>query len=106
MDQLVSKSPSRKHRKRYTVEFKAMVVAASNESGQSIASIAQQYNLNANLLHRWRKEHDVSNPADFIRLPAPVTSIASDDARGHEAVHIDLPGSITVRWPIEVAQKN
>ncbi|MDD4942508.1 MULTISPECIES: transposase [Burkholderiales] len=41
----------------YTRQFKAELVAASQQPGASIAAIALQHGMNANVLHRWLKEH-------------------------------------------------
>ncbi|WP_096721892.1 transposase [Paraburkholderia acidicola] len=40
-------------RRRYSVEFKAHVVAACQGPGVSLAAIAFLHKLNANLLRRW-----------------------------------------------------
>ena len=51
--------PRRSHRT-YTPEFKAELVAACQQPGVSIAALAGQHGMNANVLHRWRKEHQRS----------------------------------------------
>ncbi|MFM0166771.1 transposase [Paraburkholderia sediminicola] len=43
----------RRRRRRYSVEFKAQVVAACQGPGVSLAAIALHHKLNANLLRRW-----------------------------------------------------
>ena len=43
----------RRRRRRYSVEFKAQVVAACEGPGVSLAAIALHHKLNANLLRRW-----------------------------------------------------
>ncbi|WP_193789185.1 transposase, partial [Paraburkholderia atlantica] len=43
----------RRRRRRYSVEFKAQVVAACRRPGVSLAAIALDHWLNANLLRRW-----------------------------------------------------
>lgn len=40
----------------YTPQFKAELVAMCQKPGASIAALALQHGLNANLLHRWLKE--------------------------------------------------
>jgi transposase len=37
----------------YTPEFKAELVAACQQHGASIAALAGQHGMNANVLHRW-----------------------------------------------------
>ena len=46
----------RRTHRTYTPQFKAALVAMCHKPGASIAAIAQQHGMNANLLHRWRKE--------------------------------------------------
>ena len=41
----------------YTAQFKAELVAACAQPGVSIAALAGQHAMNANVLHRWLKEH-------------------------------------------------
>ena len=41
----------------YTRQFKAELVVACQQPGASIAAIALQHGMNANVLHRWLKEH-------------------------------------------------
>ena len=48
-------------RRRHAAELKARVLAACDEPGASVAAIARAHDLNANLVHKWRK-HSV-NPS-------------------------------------------
>lgn len=43
----------RRRRRRHSAEFKAKVVAACHEPGVSMAAVALDHRLNANLLRRW-----------------------------------------------------
>jgi len=52
--------PTRRSHRTYTAEFKAELVAACKIPGASIAAIAGQHDMNANVLHRWFKEHERS----------------------------------------------
>lgn len=49
-------STPRTHRT-YSARFKAQLVAACQQPGVSIAALAGQHAMNANVLHRWIKEH-------------------------------------------------
>ena len=97
MDRLAPSVSNPRRRRRYPAEFKAMVIKACDEPGQSVAGVARQHDLNANLLHKWRKQLKVSVPADFIRLqtPAPPSQKPSGST-----IRIDLPGGIVVHWPM------
>lgn len=67
----------RKPRVNYSVEFKRQIVAQCLEPHVSIASIARTHNLNANVLHRWVREHEerATLPAalgtPIPKLPSP-----------------------------------
>ena len=97
MDQLAPTLPSPRRRRSYSQAFKAMVVKACDEPGHSVAGVAQQYSLNANLIHKWRRQHSDKPTSEFLRLPVtkPVTRPGTDTVR------IELPGDVTVHWPIE-----
>jgi transposase len=95
MDQLSPTVSNPKGRRRYSAEFKAKVVQTCDEPGQSVAGVARRYSLNANLLHKWRKQTTTNSTEDFIRLPVPVRA-AKEPA---QTIRIDLPGGIVVYWP-------
>ena len=42
-------------RRRHADELKARVLAACAEPGASVAAVAQAHELNANLVHKWRR---------------------------------------------------
>ena len=56
-DSEISRSTNRRTHRTYTPEFKAQLVAACQRPGASIAALAGQHGMNANVLHRWLKEH-------------------------------------------------
>ncbi len=45
-------------RRTYTLQFKAQLVAACLQPGTSVAALAREHGMNANVLHRWRREHE------------------------------------------------
>ena len=53
----ISRTTARSSRRTYTADFKAQLVAACQQSGASIAALAGSQGMNANVLHRWLKEH-------------------------------------------------
>ena len=85
-----------KRRRRYSSEFKRRLVEASKLPDQSVAGVALAHGINANQLHRWRKQFDASAPSDFVRLPAPVSSLQAS-----HTVRIELPGGVVVHWPMD-----
>lgn len=57
-DQRGSKYTAQRTHRTYAPEFKAELVAACQMPGASIAALARQHEMNANVLHRWLKEHE------------------------------------------------
>src|SRR5690554_1936700 len=96
--------PYRK-RRQYTLEFKAKLVAESQNPGASVARIALDNDLNANLLRRWiteSKQADQQLPPAFvpINLPAAVAPAVKNS----NCIRIEIPqpsGPIVVEWPAE-----
>ncbi|MFM0069493.1 transposase, partial [Paraburkholderia aspalathi] len=53
----------------YTQEFREMVVAQANDPARSIADVAQEHGLNANMVAKWRRERSPAQSTPL--LPAP-----------------------------------
>ena len=98
MDQIVpAKTPAK--RRRFSKSFKARLLAECNQPGVSVASVAQAHNINANLLHKWRRlathrTTPVSSRPDF--LPVPLSVPASDTSA---SVVIEVNG-VKLHWPL------
>ena len=103
-------------RRRHAAELKARVLAACDEPGASVAAVARAYDLNANLVHKWRR--GVAPPArlptsssagqvagEFIALalprreavPAALADIRIELCRGAT--------SVAVSWPLAAADQ-
>lgn len=119
---LASSSIRRTHRT-YTAEFKAELVAACQIPGASIAALAGQHGMNANVLHRWLKEHQQSGrhqriacsstaqslltsspmPA-FIAVKLPATATATPEPRSTDVIKVELHKgavSMIITWPTD-----
>ena len=48
-------SETKKTRRRYGAQFKAMVLAQCEEPGVSVAQVAMSHGINDNVVHRWRQ---------------------------------------------------
>ena len=105
----------------YTRQFKAELVAACQSPGASIAAIAGQHGMNANVLHRWLKEHQqsgrhqriacsstaqslVTSPsvAAFIAVKLPAT--ATPEPRSKDLIKVELHKgavSMIITWPTD-----
>ena len=119
-DSKISRSTTRRTRRTYTPEFKAELVRACQQPGISIAALAGQHGMNANVLHRWLKEHQRSG---CHQLPQPcVPTIAETASPAPAFVALTLPPitpvhqkqeikvelrkgalSMTVTWPMRAA---
>ena len=100
--------PYRK-RRQYSTEFKAQLVAESQNPEASVARIALDNDLNANLLRRWITESKQAgqqpSPAFVpINLPAAVAPAVKNS----NCIRIEIPppsGPIVVEWPAEQAHQ-
>ena len=96
-----------KRRRRHSSQFKAQVLQEALQPGISIAEVAQRHNLNANLIHKWRRGIQRELPTlqmtpAFIPLAPPVANSSSQSE-----VRIEVPGhhgSVTLFWPCDQAR--
>jgi transposase len=101
-------------RRRHGDELKTKVLAQCEQPGASVAAVAQSHGLNANLVHKWRRERrpragaNEAAPVDdkvagafvALSLPAPTTPQATPDIR------IELrrgATTIAIAWPGQAA---
>ena len=93
-------------RRRYSVEFKAQVLAECEVPGASVAKVAMSHSINTNVVHGWRKlarqTSAVANTAhqEFlpIRLPPPAAPPAAQ-----QSIEVELRrGAVTMKitWPV------
>lgn len=69
-----------KTRRKYEPEFKEMIVSLLT-SGQSVKSVSEEYDLNGNMIRRWKKEFNNQDRPSFtgngnIRMTAEEKQIA------------------------------
>ena len=88
-------------RRRYSKAFKARILDACEQPGASIAGVALANDLNANLVHKWRRlaktrSSQPSVSSDFIPLPMAPSSIplTADTTVILEVDHIKI------QWPL------
>jgi transposase len=89
--------------KNYSKEFRAAVVAQANDAGRSIADVAQEHGLNANMVARWRRAHEcyrsapLPQPAETfipVRVPVPTQPAALSVIVECGAVRVRLDGPL------------
>jgi transposase len=107
MDDLGSTPVAVKRRRRHSAQFKAMVVKASYEPGNSVAGVAQRFHLNDNLVHKWRRQSRAAaraEPEAFVKLALapPAATVPVAETAAAEAIRVEIPGAtgpIRVHWP-------
>ena len=109
----------RRRRRQHSAEFKARVVAACRRPGVSIAAVALEHRLNANLLRRWvvaaertravaapvSKAVALAGAAPADRAFVPVELQSSPVVTAQE-IMIELrrgPTVVKVSWPLAAA---
>lgn len=98
-------TPSPK-RRFYSPELKLQVVGACAQPGASIAGVALQHGINANIVHRWLREHSagtlINRPQTFV----PLTLSASTEAPAPQPtgdIRVEVKranATIVVHWPL------
>lgn len=94
-------------RRRHDAELKRQVIAACAVPSASVAQVAMNYGLNANLVHKWRRL--ASDGGDVPSAPAFVpVSVVSDGPACEPPQPIELelqrgPVHVHVRWPMSGA---
>jgi transposase len=98
-------------RRRHSTELKARVLEACSQPGASVARVALENGLNANLVHKWRQRaagveraaKSVVPVAEFVSLPilptvepTPVENIQISIRRGGT--------TLDIQWPVSGAQ--
>ena len=89
-------------RRRHDRELKRQVLAECAVPGASVAKVAMAHGLNANLVHKWRRElHSPTRPtANFVPVTVAPTAVVNEPAQ-----HVELELhrgalSVRVRWPL------
>jgi len=113
----ISRYTARRTHRTYAPEFKTELVAACQTPGASIAALARQHGMNANVLHRWLKEHERSGchasaarnaPGIAPASPAfiPLALPAPTPVPREQEIRVELrKGSVSmvITWPASAA---
>lgn len=99
-------------RRRHSAQFKAQVLEACRQPDASAAAIARLYNLNANVVHRWRaddRKAALTQSTNVPTLPMPdfiALDVQPEAEKPVRDIRIELSrGNATavVHWPVESA---
>ena len=109
----------RRRRRRHSDEFKARVVAACRKPGVSIAAVALDHRLNANLLRRWVVTAERTQEEAPITPPAVPAASALPASAAFVPVAVQRPAAVSspeimielrrgatvvkVSWPVAAA---
>ena len=97
--------PVKRHRRRHSRQFKQQVVRASFVPGASIASVAREFEVNASLVHNWRKQLGQACPenTDFIRVAPLSMGFDKGVIPVAETLRVEIAsamGVVTLHWPM------
>jgi transposase-like protein len=105
-----ARTPKRRY---YSPELKLQVVAACARANASMARVAMQYGVNANIVHRWLREHSqgtlVAQPPAFVPVTLQSSTEVAAPAAGAQAtgeIRMELrrgSATVTVTWPSQLA---
>jgi len=105
-----ARTPKRRY---YSPELKLQVIEACARAGASIAGVAMQHGVNANIVHRWLREHSqaalVAQPLAFV----PVTlesgtevTVPAATTQATAEIRMELrrgAATVTMTWPSQLA---
>lgn len=110
----------RRHRRQFSNEYKAEVVASCQQRGVSVAAVARAHDLHPNLLRKWVQEYEhfgSHEPAPAVRrdvaaqfIPLRLAQPDGPDApvESVQDITIELQYNglkALVRWPVSQAPK-
>jgi len=102
----------------YEPSLKARVVAECSRAGASIAGIALDHGLNANMVHRWLDEYEagigwakcVVREAQFVPIAMEPSAVMQEPAASHALpsgfIEIEVTrgkSRISMKWPLNAA---
>jgi transposase len=102
-DARTTQAPKRRF---YSPELKLQVVGACAQPGASIAGVAMQHGINANIVHRWLREHSQGTLTNRPQTFVPVTLNAATEPAaalptGDIRIEVKRANtSIVVHWPL------
>ena len=95
-------TPNRRVRRTYTKEFKAQVVAECDQDDRSIAQVAMEHQINANLIHKWSWQLKATDLQQMVPVAVNGAATSKTDNNRIEV----LVGNVTVRFFGSVDQHN
>ena len=107
MHTMASEAPANRPKRRlYSPELKTQVMQECRQSGASVAGVALSHGINANIVHRWLREHSQGTLITQAQTFVPVTlSAATEPATVQPTADIRIEvkranATIVVHWPL------
>lgn len=97
-----SRYSTRRTHRTYTPEFKAALVEACQGPGVSIAALAGQHGMNANVLHRWLKEHQRSGRHQPVAQQAPEAGGTASPAPAFVPMQLPVTAAVPEQREIKI----
>ena len=98
---------SRPQRRFYSPELKGQVTQECRQSGASVAGVAPSHGINANIVHRWLREHSQTAlvPQSQAFLPVTLDEPAPGSApQAAPDIRVEVQranATIVVKWPLQ-----
>jgi len=98
---------SRPQRRFYSPELKGQVTQECRQSGASVAGVALSHGINANIVHRWLREHSRTALVPQSQAFVPVTLDEPAPGSAPQAapdIRVEVQranATIVVRWPLQ-----
>ncbi|HET6318357.1 MAG TPA: transposase [Chloroflexota bacterium] len=101
----------RRRRRRHSAEFKAMVVGECMRPGVSMAAVAMEHSLNANMLRKWVIDAEQAGPRaptpsaapQVLQTPAPTfipLALTAPPVDGDIRIELQRSGTtVSIVWP-------
>ena len=105
----------RRRRRRHSAEFKALVIGECMRPGVSMAAVALEHSLNANLLRKWVIDAEQAGPraptaqavSQEVHTPAPTfipLALTGAPVEGEIRIELQRSGTtVNIVWPAAAA---
>lgn len=108
---IVDTMAKRPLRRKYSAQLKAQVVQECRRRGASVAGVALTHGINANIVHRWLREHAgsalvVQTPQEFVALAVEGAATPTTDAGPRPDIRVEVRrgnSAVVVSWPVQEA---
>ena len=108
MHTMASEAPANLRQRRfYSPELKGQVTQQCRQSGASVAGVALSHGINANIVHRWLREHNQTALVVHSQAFVPVTLDEPAPGSAPQAapdIRVEVQRSnatIVVKWPLQ-----